>query len=619
MPPAPLLDPARRPGAARRGLARCLPGWRPALFALVALLYIAASAGPALFDQNEAQYAGAAREMLERPGDYLPSARGQLARGQWLTPTNDGIPRLQKPPLVYWLLMGSMRLFGVNEFGARLPNALAVLAWIAGTALLGRRLGGAALGTAAGLILATMAGVFIFGRLIAPEPFLAAWLTFTFLCLVAGCQAPEKAAGWMRLAWVFMALGCLSKGLHGALYPLAAAGLVAGRQPGARAALRALARPAGPLLFGGLVAPWYLAMEHRYPGFLWDQLVNEQWGHVINHRFPRDSVTVPLGTFCAQHLVFFLPWTFFLPAALAWSRGDHPPAAAGDAGPAGRALMIAWAGVTAGSLLFSSLQDYYLLTAWGPVALWLARPWSGAAGDLERLPRWTRLFPGAAFALGGTLALGAAAWLQWGGAEGGGADHLTPGRDNMLAVVTGFAPATWHRLLPLLWAAGGGLLAGGAANLSVAGQGRFGRALPVTAVMAAGLLALAAGGLTVLEDYFSLKQTARAIVARRHPGALVVCQGLPSDAPSLLFYLDRPVCWVGANPEMEFATRKLGLGRGLYLSEAEFARAWHSGRETFLIAEDDTLGAWTARLGLTPAQRTPVARSGTRVALVNGR
>ena len=87
--------------------------WLPLCLAVV--LYLGASVGPALFDQNEAQYAGAVREMLNRPADYLPTVRGQLERGLWYVPTNDGVPRLQKPPLVYWSLLASMSVFGVNR------------------------------------------------------------------------------------------------------------------------------------------------------------------------------------------------------------------------------------------------------------------------------------------------------------------------------------------------------------------------------------------------------------------------------------------------------------------------------------------------------------------------
>ena len=65
--PAVLPPPKARP--MRRSLAWVLP------LALVALLYLGASGGPALFDQNEAQYAGAVREMMNRPQDYLPATR----------------------------------------------------------------------------------------------------------------------------------------------------------------------------------------------------------------------------------------------------------------------------------------------------------------------------------------------------------------------------------------------------------------------------------------------------------------------------------------------------------------------------------------------------------------
>src|ERR1700747_572471 len=44
---------------------------------------------------------------------------------RWFLPTNDGIPRLQKPPLLYWLIIGSFKLFGVNTAGAGPPRALA--------------------------------------------------------------------------------------------------------------------------------------------------------------------------------------------------------------------------------------------------------------------------------------------------------------------------------------------------------------------------------------------------------------------------------------------------------------------------------------------------------------
>src|SRR5437667_9464911 len=84
------------------------------LIALATLLHVATIGTGDLYSQTEGQYAGAAREMVETH--------------QWLLPTNDGMPRLQKPPLLYWLIIVSFKLFGINVAAARLPSALAVVA-----------------------------------------------------------------------------------------------------------------------------------------------------------------------------------------------------------------------------------------------------------------------------------------------------------------------------------------------------------------------------------------------------------------------------------------------------------------------------------------------------------
>ncbi len=607
-----LPNPAPRAPAApapiRIRLAAALP------LVLIALLYLGTSIGPAVYDQNEAQYAGAVREMLNRPADYVASARAQPERGQWYVPTNDGIPRLQKPPLVYWLLMGSMRVFGVNEFAARLPNAGFSLLWFWATFLLGRRLAGPRYGLAAAMILGTMAGTFIFGHLIAPEPFLCAFLTLTFWCFVGACQEPARAGLWMFGAWILMGLGVASKGLHGALYPLAVAGLLAWRHPATRPVWRKLLQPAGPLGVLALLVPWYAAVEMKYPGFLRDQFINEQLGHVFNRRFPPDNNRVPLLVFALEHLVFFLPWTFFVPAA--WRlRGST----AGARDFPGRDLLRCWFGVTAVTLLLSSLQDYYLMPAWAPVALWLARPWSDAADPQGRgLPGWMRAGPGWALAGVGLLILLAGVSLTAQGVGDAGAVAAASGdRNTLLATLTGFSASAWHRLLPLIWTAGTAFLAGGAAARWLAASGRWRAVLNVTAVSMVIVLLVAARGLCVLEDYFSLKAVARTINREADPAAMVVCAGEPVDNPSLLFYLNREIYWLRAQVSPEFATRELHIGDGLLLTDEEFAQRWKSARTVFLICEAEEVGPWRDKLGLSAAQSRALSRSGTRVLLVN--
>src|SRR5437879_6518455 len=70
-------------------------------------------AAPLLDDPTEAEYAEVGREMLET--------------GDWISPQLNYVLFLNKPPLTYWMIALSDRLFGVNEFASRLPSVLAGL------------------------------------------------------------------------------------------------------------------------------------------------------------------------------------------------------------------------------------------------------------------------------------------------------------------------------------------------------------------------------------------------------------------------------------------------------------------------------------------------------------
>src|SRR2546428_2114987 len=54
---------------------------------------------------------------------YAQIAREMLARQDWITPTLDGKPWLEKPALYYLQAMLANRIFGVSDWAARLPSA----------------------------------------------------------------------------------------------------------------------------------------------------------------------------------------------------------------------------------------------------------------------------------------------------------------------------------------------------------------------------------------------------------------------------------------------------------------------------------------------------------------
>src|SRR5258707_7128847 len=210
------------------------PPTRHALFAILiasaALLHVATIGTGDLYSQTEGQYAGAAREMVESH--------------QWLLPTNDGIPRLQKPPLLYLLIIVSFKFFGINAAAARLPVALAVVASVALIFLIGEKLTDYWRGFIAGLIYLSFCGTFLLTRIVMPEPLVSALIAGAIFCAVCGYQHRRHRSAWFAGFWICSAFACLTKGLLGVVYPVAIVALLSISYRQARLRYRALLRSA---------------------------------------------------------------------------------------------------------------------------------------------------------------------------------------------------------------------------------------------------------------------------------------------------------------------------------------------------------------------------------------
>ncbi len=149
--------------------------WNPASVALIVLawliLHIGGLFSPGLLDDVDSVYIEIAREMLQRH--------------DFVTPYVDGIRFFDKPPLMYWLAAGSMHLFGIHAWAARLPLALLTLALFLAIYALGLRLFAeispashpdrAALYAA--LAFATALGPYLYTRFFIPDILIALWMT----------------------------------------------------------------------------------------------------------------------------------------------------------------------------------------------------------------------------------------------------------------------------------------------------------------------------------------------------------------------------------------------------------------------------------------------------------
>ncbi len=102
------------------------------LAAVCALLFLPFQSAVPLFDWDEVNFAELAREMA--------------LTGNYLQPQFEFRPFTEKPPLFFWLQALSMQLFGLSEFSARFPNALAGFATLAALFAFGRELKGSRFG-----------------------------------------------------------------------------------------------------------------------------------------------------------------------------------------------------------------------------------------------------------------------------------------------------------------------------------------------------------------------------------------------------------------------------------------------------------------------------------------
>jgi 4-amino-4-deoxy-L-arabinose transferase-like glycosyltransferase len=175
---------------------------RPALRSLFVLLAL-----PALLLYPCLQF----RLLEPDEGRYAEIPREMLARGDWIVPRLQGEPYLDKPPLMYWLVMLSYKTFGVHDWAARIPPALAVHGCILAVYLFGCRLFGQRRAFRGALILAVTPGLVGVGRLLNLDGLLTLWVTL-------GLFAGHRYMQFDRPRWAFAlctiacGLGVLTKG-----------------------------------------------------------------------------------------------------------------------------------------------------------------------------------------------------------------------------------------------------------------------------------------------------------------------------------------------------------------------------------------------------------------------
>lgn len=314
------------------------------------------------------------------------AARNMLASGDWVTARLDGVAYLEKSPLNYWMIAVAYRIFGVHDWAARLPHALAVvlLCWI--TYRFGRWAFGETAGLYAGIALSTSVGLFLFTRILIPDATLTLTITGAIWAWLRLLE-PDTESGLTKfgLLWSFL-LGCclgaglLLKGLIAAVFPVMAAlvYMALTRSLFSRTEWRRLHLWLAIAVALAIAVPWYVLATLRNPpyfvftlhsgpgeyhGFFWFYFFNEHLLRFLGLRYPRDYDTVPRIWFWTLNLLWIFPWSFYLLSAPTL---DYKPTSR-----AGRTRLMAlcWIGVVMLFFTFSTTQEYYSMPIYPALAL----------------------------------------------------------------------------------------------------------------------------------------------------------------------------------------------------------------------------------------------------------
>ena len=229
-----------------------------------------------LSDTTEGRYAGIAKNML----DY----------GDWITPRlwyhGELIPFLGKPPLFFWSSAVCMKIFGQNEFAARLPGFLSFVIILVLMYIVLRRYENSTIAWRAVFFSMSSIVLFVASGLVIVDIMLSLGISGAIFSYYAFTNETDKR---LRKRWSLMIFACLAIGFM-VKGPVAI--LMFGLPIFVWTAFyrkwndfKEHAWVSGIIIFVIVVAPWFVLAEIKNPGFLKYFLVHENFLRFVTHHY----------------------------------------------------------------------------------------------------------------------------------------------------------------------------------------------------------------------------------------------------------------------------------------------------------------------------------------------
>jgi 4-amino-4-deoxy-L-arabinose transferase-like glycosyltransferase len=269
---------------------------------------------------------------------YAQIAREMLLRNDLITPTLGGHLWFEKPALLYWMMMGSFKLFGVSEWSTRFPSALSGILTIAAVFLVARKAERVEGDEPrrdwsfwSALVSATTLGMIVFSRAASFDIVLTMTLTWALACFILSELELNTRGRGLLLAgfYVFIGLSLLAKGFIGIVLPLGIVGgyFVLRRTWPDRRTFFSLVWGIPLALL--VAATWYAPViwRHGWP-FIDEFILQHQLARYVSNNYRHPG---PFFYYLPIIVLLSLPWTVFLVDGVAKALGSRPLADSGDA------------------------------------------------------------------------------------------------------------------------------------------------------------------------------------------------------------------------------------------------------------------------------------------------
>jgi 4-amino-4-deoxy-L-arabinose transferase-like glycosyltransferase len=258
-------------------------------------------------------------------GFYVQAAREVYLRGDFITPRVNGIYFFDKPPLALWLSALSFHVFGVNEFAARFPVAVAASLLVLLTYLFGERFLGRKPALLAGCMLALSPMLVGTARQMTMDIHQSLWFAAALYAFFLGYTAKtRKGKLWYYAFWTSCGLAFLAKSVPGLMPIFVALVFVCFAE---RFQIRAVmkrvweSKPVpGILLLLAAILPWHV-LAYRANGAVFYE---EYWilHHVGLLRGTEFGHAQPIWYYLPALLAGFFPWSVFLIPAVLHARAN---------------------------------------------------------------------------------------------------------------------------------------------------------------------------------------------------------------------------------------------------------------------------------------------------------